>query len=153
MILINVRKCIKIIVPSRKYTIGRISCDLEAEILERVRRAIWTRISIKLATKVRTPRVRGQESGGEGGNTQVSRKNGTEVAKWRREKEKEREKTLVSHVLNRARPTPSCSCLPPTACNFLAKALMRGLARDSRLPDSQSRRGSSRRAASAVLAS
>lgn len=39
-----------------------------------------------------------------------------------------------SRVFERARPTPSCSCLPPTACNFLAKALMRGLARDGRSP-------------------
>lgn len=56
----------------------------------------------------------------------------------------ERERARLSHVSKRARPTPSCSCLPPTACNFLAKALMRGLARDGRSPDSQSRRGSSR---------
>lgn len=40
-----------------------------------------------------------------------------------------------SRVSERARPTPSCSCLPPTACNFLAKALMRGLARHGRSPD------------------
>ena len=39
-----------------------------------------------------------------------------------------------SRVFERTRPTPSCSCLPPTACNFLAKALMRGLARDGRSP-------------------
>ena len=52
-----------------------------------------------------------------------------------------------SRVSERARPTPSCSCLPPTACNFLAKALMRGLARHGRSPDDQSRRGWSRCAA------
>lgn len=46
----------------------------------------------------------------------------------------EGQKRQRSRVFERARPTPSCSCLPPTACNFLAKALMRGLARDGRSP-------------------
>ncbi|KZC09548.1 hypothetical protein WN55_00220 [Dufourea novaeangliae] len=66
--------------------------------------------------------------------------------RWRdtalRPKERERQRKREnrekqnggSRVSERARPTPSCSCLPPTACNFLAKALMRGLARDGRSP-------------------
>lgn len=49
-----------------------------------------------------------------------------------------------SRVFERARPTPSCSCLPPTACNFLAKALMRGLARDGRSPRTSRERGRER---------
>lgn len=70
-------------------------------------------------------------------------KNGTEAARRgeARRGEGARRESAWSRVSERARPTPSCSCLPPTACNFLAKALMRGLARDGRSPDGRSRRG------------
>lgn len=98
-------------------------------------RAIWTRISIELAAKVRTLRDRGEEPSfarERDGSGEARRGGGQE--RW-------------SRVSERARSTPSCSCLPPTACNFLAKALMRGLARHGRSLDDQSRRGWSRCAA------
>lgn len=119
-------------------------------------RAIWTRISIELTARGshaaaqagkenRDQKVEVHESvGAARARARTGRKRRGEArrdeSEARRRSEARRSEERWSRVSERTRPTPSCSCLPPTACNFLAKALMRGLARDGRSPDGRSRR-------------